>query len=187
MMRALVLVVLTSCGMNFGSGGAVRRAFPNPPTIGALANAPEFASPASPASPAACSLANSRVEPVDVEATSPWGIETTSSERHRMFLRDIGTESGLVAEIEQTLRGCPKGGDVRLRIVLERVEINAFRDVSPAFRTARVVLRRELFSADFVNFESTRFDGAVRAPIDGASFGDMLVAATRSALSGAIQ
>ncbi|MEM6729999.1 MAG: hypothetical protein AAF658_00500, partial [Myxococcota bacterium] len=154
---------------------------------GALGQAPMY----QPVDPAVCAveLPGVQLEPVELEATSPWGISMQASSRHFMYLPKLDTEKSLLEEITRTAATCVGGGSGpdRLRFVLERIETNTFSDLSPAVSTARVIVRVERFRGDFSRFASRRFDGAFRAPIGSTAFDELLLAATRAALREALE
>lgn len=182
---ALALLAM-GCGVNIGSTPA-RRVFPNPPMLGALSDVPLY-EPKRRLSGCNVDLSDWVLEPVDVEATSPWGLTAFTSGSHTLHLADARVLQSILDQIDQTLKSCsgpPQsvGSQTpRLRWILEHVETNVFHDISPAVSTARIVLRVERYRVDLSKFVSLQVSGAVRAPVNSASTSDLIAAATQRAL-----
>lgn len=191
-MRTLLVVTLATaaCGLNIGVAPA-RRVFPNPPSLGALADAPEYDA-AAPRPSCNLDMRSFSVQGVDVETSAPWGA-SIGSDRMGIYLPDADLLARMQRRVSSALAECPgapgigaSAGPHYLRFVIEHVESDTYDD-DGGLALARVTLRVERYDDEFAGVSTVRVDGVLRSSNRRVSNPDLLLAALDRAVAAAFQ
>lgn len=188
---ALGCVLTAGCGISLGLN-APQRVFPNPPKINTLENVPPVSNPAAePAVVCSRDLGRWALDGIDFELTAPSGVAMSDSDANGVYEQEPALTSGVDDLIRRGLAGCTRapapandpGQLEHLRLVVERIEFNTFRDGGSSFDVVRVVLRAERFAPDMTGFLSLRTDGIARAEPGRVPRPQLTEIATRRALA----
>lgn len=171
---ATVAALLGACGLNVGS--PPRRVFPNPPSTTALDRIALTMPVERP--PPICRVPGGANARVDDGAPAPWGVRMKGPEVTGIVPPVAAVASALRAQVQAALRTCPAGAPMRHRVVIDRVEVNAY----DRYDVARVVLRMERFTEQFDQFTSWRAEGRIRTMPGAVDVATLVRSATDSAL-----